>query len=181
MSGERLLVRSDDRRLLAAVASFGALPVAAPDAATDATVLLDLRGGAVEGLTAWVASAARVVVVVDDLAAADAAIAAGAVDYYCGDERLEGLALRVRVARAASVAARRSQRLRRLVRHDMRSPLAVLLGQCEILGMELGGALTEKQRRSVEAMERKAQQLKEMIDDLAAELGDVLGWESPRL
>jgi signal transduction histidine kinase len=61
-------------------------------------------------------------------------------------------------------------RLRRALRHDLRNPLAVILGRCEMLvGGEMGD-LTVGQTRSVEAIQRNADRLVQMLDTLASEM-----------
>lgn len=72
--------------------------------------------------------------------------------------------------------AERARPLRRLVRHDLRGPLTVVLGQAELLSLEVGGMLTEKQKRSVSAIDRQSEHLRELLDDLAQRLGEIVGW-----
>ena len=59
------------------------------------------------------------------------------------------------------------QRLRKLVRHDLRSPLAVILGRCEILEAGVQGSLNDAQQHSVAAIKRQADRLEEMLAELA--------------
>lgn len=59
-------------------------------------------------------------------------------------------------------------RLRRVVRHDLRNPLTIILGRCELLESELQGPLTEAQQGSVRAITRNAERLLAELDELAA-------------
>lgn len=58
-------------------------------------------------------------------------------------------------------------RLRRALRHDLRNPLAVVLGRCEMLLSGTLGELDERQSRSVEIIQRNAERMVEMLADLA--------------
>ena len=53
--------------------------------------------------------------------------------------------------------------LRRTLNHDIRSPLAVIVGRCDLL---LAGDLTAGSEKSVEAIARNAQRMKQMIEML---------------
>ena len=53
--------------------------------------------------------------------------------------------------------------LRRSLNHDIRSPLAVIVGRCDLL---LAGELSSESQRSVEAIARNAQRMKQMIEML---------------
>jgi signal transduction histidine kinase len=182
-----VLLGTPDRRLAAAVASFleplglAAVEVDGTEAAPrpGTVAVLDSRQGPLPHLPAWAGAGVRIVVVAPDLDAAREAVEHGAHDFVT-PEHLEQTPLRVWMAVNAGATPASGTHLRKLVRHDLRSPLAVLLGQCEILSIGLGGPLTEKQRRSVEAMERKTRELQAMIDQVTAELGALLGWEPRR-
>ena len=60
----------------------------------------------------------------------------------------------------------------RRVRHDVRSPLAVIIGRCDLLIQGTQGAINPEQRQSLAAVLRNAERLKvelqELADDLAA-------------
>ncbi len=60
------------------------------------------------------------------------------------------------------------ERLRRALRHDLRNPLAVVLGRCEMLLSGAMGELDEHQRRSVAIIHRNAERVVEMLGELAA-------------
>lgn len=60
--------------------------------------------------------------------------------------------------------------VRQVLRHDLRTPLAVIIGRCEMLEAEAYGGLTDGQRRSVEAISRNAQRLVEELEHLAEHL-----------
>jgi len=66
----------------------------------------------------------------------------------------------------------RQEKLRRALRHDLRNPLAVILGRCEILSSGTMGDLSAAQTRSVAAIQRNAERLVEMLDDLAEQVCD---------
>jgi signal transduction histidine kinase len=59
------------------------------------------------------------------------------------------------------------ERLAQLLRHDLRSPLAVILGRCELLNAGTGGPLTEAQTRSVDAIARAAKKMLTLLDEVA--------------
>jgi signal transduction histidine kinase len=61
-------------------------------------------------------------------------------------------------------------RIRRALRHDLRNPLAVILGRCEMLASGAMGDLSVGQERSVEAIQRNADRLVQMLDALASEV-----------
>ena len=62
--------------------------------------------------------------------------------------------------------------LDRLVRHDVRSPLAVVLGQCELLELGVHGDLTPKQRDAVESIRRHAERALAMLDEVARRMAN---------
>lgn len=177
-------LRTDDRRLAAAVVSsleeLGLRADEGAEAGRGIVALVDTRGTSPSGLLApWVEAGARPVAIIADLAHARDALEQGAHDVVVADRPGE-IALRAWMALQTTATPAAGARVRKLVRHDMRGPLAVLLGQCEILSIGLGGSLTDKQHRSVEAMDRKARELQAMIDHLADELGEMFGWEASR-
>jgi signal transduction histidine kinase len=55
------------------------------------------------------------------------------------------------------------RRVRQLVVHDLRSPLAVILGQCDLL--EMRGRLTEADAASIEAVQRAAHRVLALVDE----------------
>ena len=58
--------------------------------------------------------------------------------------------------------------VRQLVVHDLRSPLAVILGQCDLL--EMRGSLSSSDEQSVQAVQRAARKILKLVD----EAGDLL-------
>jgi len=64
------------------------------------------------------------------------------------------------------------ENLRRALRHDLRNPLAVILGRCEILVSGAMGELSHGQARSVGAIQRNAERLVSMLDTLADQVVD---------
>ena len=56
--------------------------------------------------------------------------------------------------------------LRKALRHDVQSPLAVILGQAELVGL---GPVDERQRESLEAIQRNCERLSSMLRLLADE------------
>ncbi len=58
-------------------------------------------------------------------------------------------------------------RLRRALRHDLRNPLAVVLGRCEMLASGAFGELDERQLRSVEIIHRNAERVVDMLEELS--------------
>ena len=64
-------------------------------------------------------------------------------------------------------------RIRQALRHDLRNPLAVILGRCEMLVDGALGELAEPQQRSVEIIRRNATRMVEMLDDLATRHSDL--------
>ena len=65
-----------------------------------------------------------------------------------------------RVARVVEAQERRA----RLV-HDLRTPLGVMLGNCQLLKEQLLGPLNEKQLKAVAALERQVEKFVAMVDD----------------
>jgi signal transduction histidine kinase len=61
--------------------------------------------------------------------------------------------------------------LRRALRHDLRNPIAVILGRCELLQTGVNGPLSDAQRHSIDAIARAATKLQEMIEHLAEKTG----------
>lgn len=57
--------------------------------------------------------------------------------------------------------------LRKRLRHDLRSPLAVIVGRADLLLSELHGPLNAEQRRSVEALLQSADRLQRELEELA--------------
>ncbi len=55
--------------------------------------------------------------------------------------------------------------LRRVLRHDVRTPLAVILGRCELLETMLQGELNEAQLSAIVAVRRNAERLSLLLDD----------------
>jgi signal transduction histidine kinase len=187
LTGSRdVALHTADRRLAAAVASFSGeagracieVPLAPVPVPPPALAVLDLRGAAPSAVAPWVESGAVVVAVVADATAAREVMAQGAHDWAFPERAEAEVPLRAAAALAPTPDRPRTAALRRLVRHDIRSPLAVILGQCEILVLGLGGPLSDKQRKSVDAIERKAQELRAMVERLATDLGQVLGWDA---
>ena len=66
----------------------------------------------------------------------------------------------------------RQERVRRALRHDLRNPLAVVLGRCEMLISGAFGELDERQLRSVEIIQRNAERVVEMLGELAELVGE---------
>jgi len=181
-----LALHTADRRLAAAVASFSGtagwdlreVPLNGPPQPLPALAVLDLRGAAPFDVLPWVEGGVRVLVVTDDIDVARQAMDLGAQDFALPTADATEISLRAGLAVRPGIDRTRSAALRRLVRHDIRSPLAVILGQCEILSLGLGGPVTDKQRRSIEAVERKAQDLRVMSERLATDLAQVFGWDA---
>ncbi|MEZ4321097.1 MAG: histidine kinase dimerization/phospho-acceptor domain-containing protein [Myxococcota bacterium] len=67
-------------------------------------------------------------------------------------------------------APRDSDALGRRLRHDIRSPLAVVLGQCELLELGIHGPLNEKQRAAIASIRNHSERALEMLDEVAARL-----------
>ena len=62
-----------------------------------------------------------------------------------------------------------SGKVKQAIKHDLRTPLAVILGRCELLLDEtLSGRLTEVQVRSLETIQRQAERMIAMLDELAS-------------
>ena len=55
--------------------------------------------------------------------------------------------------------------LKRILRHDVRTPLAVILGRCELLAAELHGPMVSEQLAAVEAIMRNAQRIEELMTE----------------
>ena len=62
--------------------------------------------------------------------------------------------------------------LRQLVNHDMRTPLAVILGQCEMLEAGLHGDLGDRQLRAIQTIARNAARLQSELDEAAQRVVD---------
>lgn len=63
----------------------------------------------------------------------------------------------------------RDDKIRRVLRHDVKNPLAVIVGRCELLASGAMGPMSEGQAKSVEAIARAARRIQEMVDALAQE------------
>jgi len=61
--------------------------------------------------------------------------------------------------------------LARLIRHDIRSPLAVVLGQCELLQLEAHGPITQRQRDALDTIRKHAERALMMLDEAGSQLG----------
>ncbi|MCB9685130.1 MAG: hypothetical protein H6738_07095 [Alphaproteobacteria bacterium] len=59
------------------------------------------------------------------------------------------------------------EELRRKLRHDLRSPLAVILGRAELLLEGVYGELNADQRRSLEVVARNAERLTRELEAVA--------------
>jgi signal transduction histidine kinase/GGDEF domain-containing protein len=53
-----------------------------------------------------------------------------------------------------------------LLSHDLRSPLAVVLGQCQLLAEGLMGNLNPKQQNAIGSVQRNARRMNQMVEDL---------------
>lgn len=53
-----------------------------------------------------------------------------------------------------------------LLSHDLRSPLAVVLGQCQLLAEGLMGSLNPKQQNAIGSVQRNARRMNQMVEDL---------------
>jgi signal transduction histidine kinase len=62
--------------------------------------------------------------------------------------------------------------LRKLIGHDLRSPLAVVLGQCEILGLEVHGPLNERQLAAVRSIESQVERMLTLLDEARHRLAE---------
>lgn len=69
---------------------------------------------------------------------------------------------------AAARAARRAKwdRERRRIVHDLRGPLAVVSGQCEMLAGNVYGPMSPEQERSIEAIRRQVDRMRDLIETL---------------
>ncbi|MEQ1500626.1 MAG: histidine kinase dimerization/phospho-acceptor domain-containing protein [Myxococcota bacterium] len=56
------------------------------------------------------------------------------------------------------------------MRHDLRSPLAVVIARADLLLAEVGGPLTPSQRTSVQAIVTHAERLQRELEALAERL-----------
>lgn len=70
----------------------------------------------------------------------------------------------VLAARVALWVAAKEHRARLV--HDLRTPLGVMLGNCQLLGEQLLGPLNEKQVKAISALERQVERLVAMVDDV---------------
>ncbi len=59
----------------------------------------------------------------------------------------------------------RREELRRVLRHDVRTPLAVILGRCELLSAGLQGPITPAQASALEAIARNATKVTRLLDE----------------
>ncbi len=64
--------------------------------------------------------------------------------------------------------ADRSERLARLLRHDLRSPMAVVLGQCELLQLGVHGELTPRQEAAIESVVRQTERALKLLEEAEA-------------
>jgi len=182
--GSRVLITTSDDRLFGAIHPFleslglevvrpgndKSVPAKVPEA-----VLVDVRGLDADALDAALEpypSSTRVVVLMSSAEAVPSFVASGVHDFVCEGDDPQAVALRLWMASRPAPGPGLSLEVRRLVRHDMRNPLAVILGQCEILTIELGGPLTDHHRRSVGAIERQTEHLHALVDHLAGLLDD---------
>jgi len=183
-AGSRVLIATPDERLAEAVFPFleslglegvrpgpdGAVPSPQPEVA-----LVDARGLDADALDAAFESippSTAVVVLVSSTEAVPPFVESGVEDFVSEGDEPQVVALRLWMASRPDPRPRLGPEVRKLVRHDLRNPLAVVLGQCEILTIELGGPLTDRQRRSVGAIERQTEHLRELVDRLADLLDD---------
>jgi signal transduction histidine kinase len=60
-----------------------------------------------------------------------------------------------------------SPEVRRTLRHDVRTPLAVILGQADLLELE---ALTPRQQRCVDVLRNHCERLEALLSDLAQQV-----------
>jgi K+-sensing histidine kinase KdpD len=60
-----------------------------------------------------------------------------------------------------------AEALRRKLRHDLRTPLAVILGRAEILLSEMHGPVNADQRRSLDDIVRHAQRINQELSVVA--------------
>lgn len=58
------------------------------------------------------------------------------------------------------------EQIRTTVRHDLRSPLAVIVGRADLLLEGMADPLTPRQIRSVEAILRAAERMEALLDEL---------------
>jgi K+-sensing histidine kinase KdpD len=130
--------------------------------------LLDARGAGV-GTRAFIEGhmdgVTPVVAVVDDSRFLVAAKAAGATDVVLSTASTEEQRARIRAASEAMSAELRDG-IRKTISHDLRGPLAIVLGQCEMLLAGLRGDLSEPQQRSVKAIVKHSERLVGMLEEL---------------
>jgi signal transduction histidine kinase len=94
----------------------------------------------------------------------------------------EGLPVRARICgvqrddlATLAVVRAAAESTRRTVSHDLRTPVAVLLGQLELLEEGIREPLTPKQQASMVVMRRNVERLWAMADAMRAELASALG------
>jgi len=68
--------------------------------------------------------------------------------------------------------SRTQDQVRRALRHDLRNPLSIILGRCELLESGVLGPLEPVQQESIAVIERHARRIVDEIDRLAALLED---------
>ena len=59
------------------------------------------------------------------------------------------------------------EEIRRALRHDLRGPLAVVLGRCELLLTGVFGPLQDEHERNIVIVKRNAERLLSSIDQLS--------------
>jgi hypothetical protein len=182
--GAQVLVATSDERLFEAIhpslESLGLEAVCllvseAVPPEVGAAALVDVRGLDADALDAALEpypGSTRLVVLVSSAEAVPSFVESGVHDFVCEGDDPQVMALRLWMASRPAPGPRLSPEVRRLVRHDIRNPLAVILGQCEILTIELGGPLTDHHHRSVDAVDRQTEHLRGLVDRLADLLDD---------
>ncbi len=58
------------------------------------------------------------------------------------------------------------ERIRIAVRHDLRSPLSVIVGRADLLLEGMADPLTPRQRHSVQAILRAAERIQDLLDEI---------------
>jgi signal transduction histidine kinase len=65
--------------------------------------------------------------------------------------------------------------VRLIVRHDLRSPVAVIVGRVDLLLSELQGPVTAAQRKSLESILASAERIDRLAGDLASRIDGLWG------